>query len=276
MRISTSCALLASLAGEILVTKSFYGDGIVRRRRTRDMTLAAELRWSMLPPLTYVSPRIDISGILEPAYDIAGDTFDYAVNGDVAQFALLDAIGHGLEASRIASLAVGSYRNTRRRDAELSEMLVEMDHVVSTEIGKSLFVTAQLGTIDLPTGELRLLNAGHPPPLLLRDGADAGDVSLEPCLPVGLGAVPTSQTVQALRPDDVVVLYSDGVTEARDAQGRFFGRDRLVATIEASLQAGDPRAETLRVVTQELTEFSPGPLHDDATLILVSWRPGPP
>jgi serine/threonine protein phosphatase PrpC len=264
---------LASLAGEILVTKSTYGDSITRTRRSKDMTLAAELRWAMLPPLTFASPRIDIAGILEPAYDIAGDTFDYAVNGDVAHFAVFDAMGHGLEASRIANLAVGSYRNSRRRDAALGETLLEMDQVVSTQIGEHRFVTAQLGTVDLKNGLLRLLNAGHPPPLLLHGGIDAGDVPCEPCLPVGLGAVPTSRTELALQPDDVVVLYTDGVTEARNEPGEFFGRDRLVATIEASMRVGHPRAETLRIVAEALMAFRAGELDDDASLVLVSWRP---
>jgi len=264
---------LASLAGEVLVTKSPYGDRITRTRRSKDMTLAAELRWAMLPPLTFASPRIDISGILEPAYDIAGDTFDYAVNGDLAHFALFDAMGHGLEASRIANLAVGSYRNSRRRDAGLAETLLAMDRVVSTEIGEHRFVTAQLGTLDLNTGVLRLLNAGHPPPLLLRGRADAGDVPCDPCLPVGLGAVPTSRTELSLQPDDVVVLYTDGVVEARDERGQFFGRPRLMASIEASMRAGHPRPETLRIVTQHLMEFRSSELDDDASLVLLSWRP---
>jgi serine phosphatase RsbU (regulator of sigma subunit) len=237
------------------------------------MTLAAELRWAMLPPLTYSSPMIDVSGILEPAYEIAGDTFDYAVDGDVVHFAVFDAIGHGLEASQIATLAVTSYRNSRRHDADLVEIILEMDRVVSSAFGDTRFVTAQLGMIDLPTGELRLVNAGHPPPLLLRQGRDAGDVPCRPCLPVGLGTVPSLQAVLALEPDDVVVLHTDGVTEARDASGAFYGRQRLVGAIEASLAAGHPRAETLRIITQDLSDFQSGTFHDDASLILLSWRP---
>src|SRR5205085_9427437 len=134
----------------------------------------------------------------EPAYDIAGDTFDYAINGDVAHFAVFDAIGHGLEASQIANLAVGSYRNSRRHDAELPDILLEMDRVVSSAFGDKRFVTVQVGTLTLGTGELRLLNAGHPPPLLLREGRDAGDIPCHPCLPVGLGIVPSRPTVLAL------------------------------------------------------------------------------
>jgi serine/threonine protein phosphatase PrpC len=267
---------LASLAGEVLVTKSAYGDSIVRTKRSQAMTLAAELRWAMLPPLTFSSPRIDVSGILQPAYDIAGDTFDYAVNGDVVHFGVFDAIGHGLEASQIANLAVASYRNSRRHDFDLAEILVEMDDVVSRAFGRERFVTAQLGTIHLPTGELRLVNAGHPPPLLLRGDRDAGDVSCGPGRPVGLGAVPSGETVLALEPGDVVVLHTDGVTEARDESGAFYGRQRLVSTIEASLAARHPRAETLRIITQELSEFQAGIFHDDASLILLSWWPPPP
>jgi hypothetical protein len=264
---------LASLAAELIVTKSAYGDGIVRRQRTKDVSLAAELRWALLPPLTFASSAIDISGILEPAYDIAGDTFDYAVNGDLAHVAVLDAMGHGLEASRIANLAVASYRNSRRASRDLDAMLIEMDRVIAKEIGASRFVTGQLATIELECGLLRMINAGHPAPLRFRDGFDIGDLPCSPCLPVGLGAVPTARTEVDLSPGDVVVFHTDGVTEARNASGDFFGRERLAASIEQSMASGDLPAETLRSVVRHLTAFQKDELSDDASLVLVSWQP---
>ena len=264
---------LASLCGEIVVTKSSYGDAIVRRKRSKELTLAAELRWALLPPLTFASPQIDISGILEPAYEIAGDTFDYAVNGDTAHLAILDAMGHGLTASRIANLAVSSYRNSRRADKGLEATLVEMDRVVAAEIGAESFVTGQLATIGLEDGVLRMLNAGHPRPLLFRVRMDVGDVPCTPCLPVGLGAVPTARAEVALEPGDVVVFHTDGITDARDAQGNLYGRERLATRIAAAMKAGALPPEILRVVVRDVLQFQDNRAQDDASLILASWRP---
>jgi Stage II sporulation protein E (SpoIIE) len=266
------CAL-ASLFGEIIMEKSSYGDSIVRRRRSKQMTLAAELRWALLPPLTFASPQIDISGILEPAYEIAGDTFDYAVDADVAHVAILDAMGHGLTASRIANLAVSSYRNSRRAREGLVAMFVEMDRVVATEIGDQSFVTGQLATIRLDDGVLQMLNAGHPLPLHFRAKADLGDVPCTPSLPLGLGSTPTVRAELTLEPGDVVVFYTDGITEARDAIGHLYGRERLVETILAAMQAEALPPEILRVVVRDLLDFQGGRNRDDASLILVSWKP---
>ena len=105
---------IASLVGELIVSKSHYGDHITNRRRRTAFSLAAEMRWSLLPPLTFTSPDVTIAGFLQPSHGVAGDAFDYSVTGRTASVAIFDAMGHGLEASRMANVAVGSYRNTRR------------------------------------------------------------------------------------------------------------------------------------------------------------------
>jgi hypothetical protein len=266
------CAL-ASLFGEIIVDKSSYGDSIVRRRRSKELTLAAELRWAMLPPLTFASPEIDISGILEPAYEIAGDTFDYAVDGQVAHLAILDAMGHGLTASRVANLAVSSYRNSRRAGDDLTATFVEMDRVVATEIGDESFVTGQLATIGLDDGVLRMLNAGHPLPLHFPAKSEIREIPCTPSLPLGLGSLPTVRAEVTLAPGDVVVFHTDGITEARDAPGRPYGRQRLAETIGAAMEAGALPPEILRVVVRDLLDFQGGRNQDDASLVLATWRP---
>ena len=106
--------LLASVTAGLIVSKRHYTDSYEFARRLEPMDLAAEFRWALLPPLTLWSPRVRIAGMLEPAYEIAGDAFDYAVNGNVAHVAMFDAVGHGMRACRIANLAIASYRNSRR------------------------------------------------------------------------------------------------------------------------------------------------------------------
>lgn len=259
----------ASLVGEALVSKAAYGDAIARTRRTRPVSLAAELRWSILPPLTFTSDQIEISGILEPAYDIAGDTFDYAINGSRVDLAVLDAMGHGLEASQIANLAVGQYRRSRREGATLGEMLGHIDQVIAEQFGDSRFVTGQLATLDLETSRLAVINAGHPRPLLFRGGLDQGDLDCRPCPPMGLGLVTTEESVHHFAPGEAVLFYTDGITEARSPSGAEFGRDRVARAVERSLQHHDRPSEVLRRLLLALADHSAAPLRDDASAILL-------
>ena len=151
-----------NLLAEVIANKAAYGDVIAQTRRTRDLSMSAETRWALLPPLTFTGRNLTISGVLEPAYDIAGDTFDYAVNGDTAFVAIFDAVGHDLEAARIANLAVIAYRNSRRRDLDPIATYLAMDEVIRAQFGAEKFVTAQLAAIDVADG--RAVVAQRRPP----------------------------------------------------------------------------------------------------------------
>lgn len=268
--------LVAAVVAELVVTKSAYGDGLVSARRLREVELAAELRWALLPPLTYIGEQVAISGLLEPAYEIAGDSFDYAVNEDAAHFAIFDAMGHGLEASRIANLAVVSYRHSRRRGLDLLDTFAAMDAVISDQFGDERFVTGQLGTLELHTGRLRWLNAGHPDPMLLRGGSHLLDLLSETCLPIGLADVPGAIAEVTLEPGDCVLFFTDGVTEARSPGGETFGRERLGDLLVRASASGEIPAETMRRLCHHVLEHQQGRLQDDATLQILCWTgPGP-
>lgn len=268
---------IANLVAELISNKKDYGDVFTRTRRTRELTIAAELRWSMLPPLTFTGRNLTITGIVAPAYEIAGDTFDYAVNGDVAHVTILDAVGHGLEAARIANLAVGTYRNSRRAGMTPVETYRAMNDTIAEQFGSEKFATAQLATADLMTGRLCWVNAGHPSPMVIRGGRRV-DLTSDVWLPVGLadaehGDPPISET--QLEPGDLVVFFTDGVVEARSSTGIEFGRDRLAGVLERASAASEKPAEILRLVAVELQLHQRDVLQDDATLLLLAWD-GPP
>ena len=263
-----------NLLAEVIANKASYGDVIAQTRRTRDLSVAAETRWAMLPPLTFSGRNLTISGILEPAYEIAGDTFDYAVNGDTAFVAIFDAVGHNLEAARIANLAVIAYRHARRRDLGPVETYLSMDDTISGQFGTEKFVTAQLARLALATGELSWLNAGHPPPMIVRRGHRV-DLPSEVAMPVGLASyastdVPLGQV--RLEPGDLVLFFTDGVVEARSEAGEEFGRDRLGELVERAVAAGQTVAETMRMLGHAVVDHQPGVLHDDASLLVLAWH----
>jgi serine phosphatase RsbU (regulator of sigma subunit) len=270
-RLRARCRQLAALAAELVVSKDEYGDAFALTRRRRQVTLASEIQLKLLPPLTFATRRVVISGILQPAYDLGGDSFDYALNADVAHVAMFDAMGHGLDASIMACVTVGCYRHSRRRGLGLQAIVGELDKTIAAQFGDERFVTSVLGQLDCATGRLEWVTAGHPAPLLVRQGRVLGSLHCAPGMPIGLqdGLAEVFEVV--LEPGDRLLFYSDGVVEARSLQRQFFGEQRLADFLEKATAAGMPAPETLRRLSQALLRYQQGQLQDDATILFVEW-----
>lgn len=112
---------LASLVADILVINHAYADRFFQARRREPMSVAAEMQWSLLPPLTMSVPQVAVGGAVEPAYDIAGDSFDHDLNDNILHAAVIDAMVHGLDAATMATVAVGAYRHARHSGIGLAE-----------------------------------------------------------------------------------------------------------------------------------------------------------
>jgi len=268
------CDDLGLLVGHLTHTAGRYTDLIELRRRRRPMNLAAEMQWDLLPPLAFSSPELAIAGLLEPAYLVAGDAFDYSLNGDVLSFAIMDAMGHGVSSTLASTLALGAFRYGRRRNLDLSVMAEHIDDAVAEQFQGESFVTGHLARLDVATGDLRWVNAGHPAPLLMRGSKVVSELACEPCFPFGLGIAITEIGHCRLKPGDRVLFYSDGAVEARPTTGEQFGLERLVSEVEQFIGAGILPAETLRRLAARLRQHRGGELEDDATLVFLDWQPG--
>ena len=264
-------AAFAALVAELVTTKNAYGDLFQVLRRRRPMTVAAELAWQLLPPLTFGTDRVVIAGGLVPVYEIGGDSFDYGADARTARVAVFDAMGHGLEAGLLATVAVATYRNCRRQGRSLAETEAAIDEELAHQFGSERFVTAVLAELDLDSGQLQLTLAGHPPPLLFRGGRFVKALAGDPGAPLGLG-LPGRVLEEVLEPGDQVVLYTDGVIEARDADGQFFGLTRLVDLVERASRSGNPAPEALRRLVQAIVGHQASDFQDDATLVLLEWQ----
>jgi hypothetical protein len=270
--------MFAALLAELIMTKTMYGDEVVRLRRRSAMGLAAEMQWSLLPPLTFACEQVTVTGVLEPAYEVAGDTVDYAVDGHTARLAVFDGMGHGLASAQLATLAVSAYRHARRVGRPLPDTAVHIDEVLLEALTGASFTTAVLAELDTVTGVLRWINAGHPEPLLLRHGHLVKTLHAPPRPPLGM-LLPPAATVlrtprigaEQLEPGDCVLFYTDGVTDARSPTGEFFGEQRLADLIVRNLAAGLPAPETMRRVVHALLAHQRGRLDDDASLLLIQW-----
>jgi serine phosphatase RsbU (regulator of sigma subunit) len=266
----------AHLVAQMVISKGAYGDVFEYVRRTRPMTVASELQWNLLPPTTFATSDVVLSAMLEPSYDNGGDCFDYAVNGSTVHFVVFDAMGHGLDSAGVAAVALAAYRRARRTLADLRATYRAVDAAVLGRFDGERFATGLLAELDCETGELRWVSAGHPPPLLLRRGKLVKTLDVEPSVPMGVpfGDGPVVVGHEGLEPGDRVLVYTDGLPEARQPDGTFFGLRRLAEFVERGAAAGLPAPETLRRLRHDIVAHQRGKLTDDATALLLEWRLG--
>ncbi|MFG3010387.1 PP2C family protein-serine/threonine phosphatase [Streptomyces cinerochromogenes] len=263
---------ISGLVADLLVTKHGYSDLFFGVRRREPMSVAAEIQWSLLPPLAMIMPRVAVAGILEPAYDVAGDSFDYALNGDILHVVMIDAMGHGLDAATMATVAIGSYRHARRLGIGLSAVYDFMDRAVAKQFGSEHFVTAQMMQLDTTTGQMQWVNAGHPPPILIRDHRVAQRLLAPTTLPVGLGGPKPSVSELRLEHGDRVLCFTDGLIEEHERGEREFGEDQLIDCVNQLEKTGRGIRAVTRTLSHTLKRARGGRTTDDATLLMVEWR----
>ncbi len=261
----------AHLAGHLIAAKSPYGDNFHRARSSGRRSVASELVWSLLPPLTMASDALVISGLLEPAEQVAGDVFDYAIQGDIAHVGIFDATGHDLHSSVIGALSLAAYRNGRREDLDLASMASRIDATL-IRYGLDTHATGVIGELRLSTGVFRFVNAGHLSPLLIRGGKVVKSLDGGRRILLGFPDRSSEPAEEHLEPGDVIVLYTDGIIEARDGDRRFFGLERFVDILEQSAAEQRRAAETLRRIVHRVLDHQKGSLQDDASVLLIEWN----
>jgi len=262
----------AIVIGYVIGTARRYTDLFERVRRRRDLILAAEIQWELLPVLAYEADEVSVAGALEPAYAIAGDSFDYAVEADHLHVAITDGMGHGLRAALLGSLAVAALRHARRRGRDVLAQVKEASQVVHDQFGGDQFVTGTVASLDVRSGRMRAVNAGHPQPWLARaaDGVTALDLYAD--YPLGLfPGVDYREQIVPLEPGDRLLLVSDGVIEAAAPDGAEFGNERLADLIAAT--GAQAPVEVVRQITRAVLDHRQVPLRDDATVVCLDWRP---
>ncbi|WP_152188605.1 PP2C family protein-serine/threonine phosphatase [Georgenia satyanarayanai] len=266
------CWTLAHYVGYLLTAGSECGDAVDAVRRTSPRTVEADLVWTMLPPLTARTGKVLVSGHIEPSDDMGGDVFDYALSSRSASFAILDATGHDLRASLAAATALAAYRNARRQGRGLFAQADHVHRTISEHFTEqTMYTTGVLGELDLDTGRLRYLAAGHPHPLLLRDGKVVRSLVAGRRPMLGLDLRDSSLGEEQLERGDTIVLYTDGITEGRDANRQQFGVERLVDHVERAAADRLPLPETVRRLFAAILRHQQGRLQDDATLLLLQW-----
>ncbi|MDG4856678.1 PP2C family protein-serine/threonine phosphatase [Streptomyces sp. T-3] len=265
---------MASVAG---VTAAGLVAAVMRQRREAELasvrSIAEAAQRVLLRPVPRSAGPLRIAASYTSAVAearIGGDLYEVVASPHGIRVIVGDVQGKGLEAVETAALVIGAFREAAHEEPDLRSVGTRVERVVNRELQGEKFVTAILAEVS-DRHTMTLLNYGHPAPMLVRpDGTTSFPEPPRYALPLGLGlhAVAGPEPFEAdFAPGDQVLLYTDGVTEARDHGGTFYPLG------EHSFLLKDPDPDAaLDAIRSDLVEHARGPLHDDAAMLLLRYQ----
>ncbi len=270
--------VLRAIAGQsafALHNEAVYLEAGQKKLIDRDLEIARDIQRILLPDSAPVFPGYEISGVSHAAGHLSGDYFDFVpLEGGRLAVVIADVSGKGVPASLIMAMCRGVLRSEARLGETPGDVLRAVNRLLYPDIKEDMFVSMAYVILHGPDGHVSLARAGHDAPLLYRAasgevekltpkgmalGIDSGEVFNRVCNDLGL----------MMEPGDCLALYTDGATEAMNADGREYGLDRLAEALRASASGG--AARVLRHVADDVRAFTGHDINkDDFTLIAIS------
>jgi sigma-B regulation protein RsbU (phosphoserine phosphatase) len=260
----------------LLVENARLTDRMVQQEKVlRDLALAAEVQKRLLPRQGLETAMASLTGLNLPARSVGGDYYDFLdLGADHTGIALADVAGKGIPAALIMSVVQASLRViSSEPDIELPQLAAKMNYFLYQSTGPNSYATFFYAQLDQHTRELRYVNAGHNAPYLLRAG---GDSPVEELTTGGtiIGMFPQTRYEEgtlALNTGDVLIVFTDGVTEALNPADEEFGEDRLKDLLRTVGPL--PVEEMSARITQELKDWiQDAAQYDDLTFVLLKVK----
>ncbi|MCX7798378.1 MAG: SpoIIE family protein phosphatase [Melioribacter sp.] len=270
-----SIQAFAYYAAVALENAKLIAESIEKERLEKELDVARDIQRRILPNKIPSSQQLEISALFIPAFEVGGDYYDFfELDENKLGFVVADVSGKGITAAFIMAEIKGIFESLSKIFLKPSELLTNVNNVLKNSLDKKSFVTAVYGVIDKQNGILNFVRAGHPPVIYCSQN------KVVRLLPSGLGlgldySLNYFQTLKEeqiqLKKGDIIVVYSDGIPEAKNANYEDFGYERFEKIIQRN--CNKTLDEISNEIIKELTIFSKdNTQHDDITLVLFRWK----
>ena len=247
-----------------------------KERINAELSLASEIQAHMLPCIFPPFPEhkeFELYATMTPAKEVGGDFYDFFMLDEThLAVVIADVSGKGVPAALFMVIAKTLIKNQTQTGMEVNEVFASVNRLLSDGNDMGLFVTAWLGILELTSGKLTYVNAGHEAPLFKLKGGEFVYLKSKPGFVLALTDFAGYQKNELyMQPGDRLFLYTDGVTEATDTDKQLYGRERLLEFMNK--HNSDGTEEVLRKLKMELDQFvGEAPQFDDITMLMLDFR----
>ena len=261
----------------IVSEKRLLSVGRERELMETELNIAKNIQQAMLSKTFPPFPQrkdCDVYAFLKPAKEVGGDFYDFLIRDEKLFFCIGDVAGKGVPAALVMTVVTSMFRMLSAREAAPDRIVSDMNEEFGNNNEYNIFITAFIGVLDLPTGRLRFCNAGHCSPLI-----NAQPIEVEANLPIG--AFPDfrySGQERMIKPGDDIFLFTDGLSEAVDANENMFGMERITESCRKYRE--DPTSNNPKGITEGTVEsakqfIGDNMLSDDLTILAIKYTRQP-
>lgn len=247
---------------------------IQKERIESELRIAHQIQMSTVPTDFHLHPALNIYGSMTPAKIVGGDLYDFFVRDGQLFFCIGDVSGKGVSAAMFMMMTTSLFRTCSSMESRPDGILSLINKNLCENNRKNMFVTLLVGVLDLASGLLRYSSAGHENPIII--GSEATFLPLARVFPAGIIDTTVYQTQEiVMEPQTTLLLYTDGLTEARNANRELLGRQRILAEANRAIQAArtEPQ-EVIDRMVHAVSEFTGDTEQsDDLTLLAISLNP---
>ncbi len=271
--INAVCVTLAGRTHNLLERQ--VKDSIEKERIASELDVATHIQTSMLPAVfpAFSYREFDVYAAMTPAREVGGDFYDFFMVDDThLAIVMADVSGKGVPAALFMVIGKTLIKDHTRPEDDLGDVFTKVNNLLCESNSEGLFITAFEGVLDLTTGEFRYVNAGHEMPFIYRAGGDFTAEKIKPGFVLaGMEEMKYRSGVIMLEEGDKLFQYTDGVTEATDAQNQLFGMERLSASLNAVKEKNTK--EIIESVKSDIDAFAGDvPQFDDITMLCLSFK----
>ena len=248
-----------------------------KERIESELSIAREIQMGMIPKIFPPYPDrddIDLHAVLHPAKEVGGDLYDFYIDNNHLYFLIGDVSGKGIPASLFMAITRSLFRTLSQQVLSPAEIVSKMNGSISDNNESNMFVTLIVGILDLPTGILKLCNAGHNPPVLIQPDGKVSFMEFSTHLFAGImeDVTYTDEEV-TLEKGSKLFLYTDGVTEAENNMKQLYGDEKLLGTLSMNTSS-DVRTTVDIIVHSVADHVQEAEASDDLTILLIQYEPG--
>lgn len=247
-----------------------------KERIESELSIAREIQMGMIPKIFPPYPDrndVDLHAILHPAKEVGGDLYDFYMDGNRLYFLIGDVSGKGVPASLFMAITRSLFRTLSHQVDSPAKIVTEMNNSISNSNESNMFVTLIVGILDLSTGKMKICNAGHNPPILIHPDKHVSFLEFPTQIFVGVIDSSTyTDTEITLEKGSKLFLYTDGVTEAENAEKELYGDEKLQKVLSDNASS-DVRTIVDVIVTSIADHVQEAEASDDLTILLIQYEP---